>query len=40
MLSFPIMTHTKIPLVDCNFINQTFAIPGIFQIKDNENFYL
>lgn len=38
MLNFPIMTHTKIPLLDCNFMNQTFAIPGSFQFKVDSNF--
>lgn len=28
MLSFPIMTNTRIPLLDCDFKNQSFAIPG------------
>lgn len=28
MLNFPIMTNTRIPLLDCDFKNQSFAIPG------------
>lgn len=28
MLNFPIMVNTKIPVLDCDFKNQSFAIPG------------